>query len=105
MELNADFSKRVAVHSARLPWTPSPIEGVDRRMLDRTSEAARWARCCHLLLTDNPLSARAIPVSQPRVSATGQFRKVATYLGADTGTELLNASMGLAPSEASNAHI
>ncbi|HBK06954.1 MAG TPA: cupin [Acetobacteraceae bacterium] len=35
MQLNADFSQRVAVHAARLPWTPSPIAGVDRRMLDR----------------------------------------------------------------------
>ena len=23
MEINADFSKRVAVHAARLPWIPS----------------------------------------------------------------------------------
>jgi anti-sigma factor ChrR (cupin superfamily) len=35
MEINADFSKRVAVHAARLPWVPSPMTGVDRRMLDR----------------------------------------------------------------------
>ena len=35
MELNADFSRRVAVHAARLPWVASPIVGVDRRMLDR----------------------------------------------------------------------
>jgi anti-sigma factor ChrR (cupin superfamily) len=38
MELNADFSRRVAVHSASLDWTPSPIAGVDRRMLDRIGE-------------------------------------------------------------------
>jgi hypothetical protein len=31
MEINADFSKRVAVHAARLPWVPSPMTGVDRR--------------------------------------------------------------------------
>src|SRR5271165_3379234 len=42
MEINADFSKRIAVHAARLPWTPSPVKGVDRRMLDRIGdEAAR----------------------------------------------------------------
>ena len=42
MELNADFSQRVAVHAARLPWVASPIAGVDRRMLDRIGdEAAR----------------------------------------------------------------
>ncbi|HME24401.1 MAG TPA: cupin domain-containing protein [Acetobacteraceae bacterium] len=35
MELNADFSLRAAVHAGRLDWTPSPIPGVDRRMLDR----------------------------------------------------------------------
>jgi ChrR Cupin-like domain len=42
MELNADFSKRVVVHGACLPWQPSPVAGVDRRMLDRIgAEVAR----------------------------------------------------------------
>lgn len=42
MELNADFSKRVAVHAAQLPWVASPMKGVDRRMLDRIGgEVAR----------------------------------------------------------------
>src|SRR5215468_8913095 len=38
MEINADFSKRAAVHAARLPWIPSPIKGVDRRMLNRIGD-------------------------------------------------------------------
>lgn len=38
MELNADFSKRAAVHAARTPWVPSPIAGVERRMLDRIGD-------------------------------------------------------------------
>lgn len=42
MELNADFSKRAAAHAARMEWTPSPIAGVERRMLDRVGgEVAR----------------------------------------------------------------
>ena len=42
MELNADFAQRAVVHSATLPWTPSPTVGVDRRMLDRVGgEVAR----------------------------------------------------------------
>lgn len=42
MELNADFTKRAAVHAARLDWTPSPVAGVERRMLDRIgAEVAR----------------------------------------------------------------
>jgi hypothetical protein len=36
--LNADFSKRAAVHAAQLPWTASPIAGVERRMLDRVGD-------------------------------------------------------------------
>ena len=38
MELNADFSQRVSVHAAQLPWTPSPMAGVHRRMLDRIGD-------------------------------------------------------------------
>jgi hypothetical protein len=38
MELNADFSQRVVVHAAKLVWTPSPVAGVERRMLDRIGD-------------------------------------------------------------------
>jgi quercetin dioxygenase-like cupin family protein len=38
MELNADFSQRIALHAAKLPWVPSPMAGVDRRMLDRIGD-------------------------------------------------------------------
>jgi len=38
VELNADFSKPVVVHSNKIDWQPSPIEGVERRMLDRIGD-------------------------------------------------------------------
>src|SRR5262249_21718407 len=38
MNLNSDFGARAAIHAARLDWTPSPIPGVDRRMLDRIGD-------------------------------------------------------------------
>lgn len=38
MELNADFTQRVVVHSDALEWLASPIAGVDRRMLDRIGD-------------------------------------------------------------------
>ena len=38
MELNADFSRRVAVHAGRLPWVASPMAGVERRLLDRIGD-------------------------------------------------------------------
>jgi anti-sigma factor ChrR (cupin superfamily) len=42
MELHSDFSQRILVHSAEMPWQESPSAGVDRRMLDRIGgEVAR----------------------------------------------------------------
>ncbi|HUB11804.1 MAG TPA: cupin domain-containing protein [Acetobacteraceae bacterium] len=38
MEINVDFTSRVAVHAARLSWVPSPMAGVERRMLDRIGD-------------------------------------------------------------------
>lgn len=38
MELNADFKQRAAVHAATLDWVPSPMAGVERRMLDRIGD-------------------------------------------------------------------
>ena len=38
MELNADFTQRVVVHAAQLPWVASPMAGVERRMLDRIGD-------------------------------------------------------------------
>ncbi|MEO0929770.1 MAG: cupin domain-containing protein [Pseudomonadota bacterium] len=38
MELNADFTQRVLIHSEDIPWKPSPMPGVDRRMLDRIGD-------------------------------------------------------------------
>jgi anti-sigma factor ChrR (cupin superfamily) len=42
MEINADFTKRAVVHAAACEWVPSPMPGVERRMLDRIGgEVAR----------------------------------------------------------------
>ena len=42
MKINADFTKRVVVHSAQAEWLESPMKGVFRRPLDRIgTEIAR----------------------------------------------------------------
>jgi hypothetical protein len=42
MRLNADFNKRVVVHSLQMEWMESPMQGVARRPLDRIgNEVAR----------------------------------------------------------------
>ena len=35
MKLNADWTQRVVVHAAQLPWQASPMAGVERRQLHR----------------------------------------------------------------------
>lgn len=36
--VHADFSKPVLLHAPELPWLPSPMPGVHRRLLDRVGE-------------------------------------------------------------------
>lgn len=38
MNINADFSQRVVLHGAAMPWVDSPVAGVQRRMLDRIGD-------------------------------------------------------------------
>ncbi|HKB59897.1 MAG TPA: cupin domain-containing protein [Gallionellaceae bacterium] len=38
MKLNVDFSRRVVLQTGELPWAPSPVAGVERRMLERDGE-------------------------------------------------------------------
>lgn len=38
MDINSDFSQRVVLHGAAMPWVDSPVAGVQRRMLDRIGE-------------------------------------------------------------------
>jgi len=38
MNLNHDFTARVVQHAAEAAWSPSPLPGVTRRMLDRVGD-------------------------------------------------------------------
>lgn len=40
MQINSDLSQRVVVDSNELPWVPSPMPGVERRMLERVAAEA-----------------------------------------------------------------
>lgn len=42
MKINADFDQRIVLHADEIDWTPSPMQGVSRRPLDRIGgEVAR----------------------------------------------------------------
>jgi anti-sigma factor ChrR (cupin superfamily) len=38
MNINADFNARAVVRPGEVPWTPSPMPGVERQMLDRIGD-------------------------------------------------------------------
>ena len=38
MEINADYSQRIVINHHDLPWTASPVSGVERRMLERQGD-------------------------------------------------------------------
>ncbi len=38
MELNTDYTQRVVLHSAELPWVDAPAAGVQRKLLERQGE-------------------------------------------------------------------
>ena len=38
MRINANFEERALAHTTDMPWEPSPMPGVSRRMLDRVGE-------------------------------------------------------------------
>ena len=38
MKINTDLSKKLAISFGELPWLPSPLEGVDRIMLERDGD-------------------------------------------------------------------
>ncbi len=57
MKINADFDQPVVVHSAGLDWEPSPMPGVERRMLDRIGEEKARATSIVRYAPDSQFSA------------------------------------------------
>ena len=44
---NHDFSQRVVLHTADLPWLASPMAGVERRMLAGAIARLAWEQARH----------------------------------------------------------
>ena len=38
MKINANFNERIVINANEMNWTPSPMPGVERKMLDRIGE-------------------------------------------------------------------
>ena len=74
MELNADFSKRVLVHSDREPWIKSPMPGVDRRMLDRIGDEVARATTIVRYAPDSSFSAHTHTGGEEFIVLEGVFQ-------------------------------
>jgi len=74
MELNADFSQRVVVHSDQLEWNASPMPGVDRRMLDRIGGEVARATTIVRYAPDSKFSAHTHSGGEEFIVLNGVFQ-------------------------------
>ena len=74
MELNSDFSKRVVVHGSKLPWLPSPMVGVERRMFDRLGDEVARATSIVRYAPDSKFSAHVHGAGEEFLVLEGVFQ-------------------------------
>ena len=74
MEINADFSKRVVIHSDELEWIKSPMPGVDRRMLDRIGGEVARATSLVRYVPDSKFSAHTHTGGEEFIVLDGVFQ-------------------------------
>ena len=74
MEINADFSKRVVIHSDQLEWIKSPMPGVDRRMLDRIGGEVARATSLVRYVPDSKFSAHTHTGGEEFIVLDGVFQ-------------------------------
>lgn len=74
MELNADFTSRIVVHSDELEWVTSPMPGVDRRMLDRIGGEVARATSLVRYVPDSKFSAHTHTGGEEFIVLDGVFQ-------------------------------
>lgn len=73
MKINADFSQRVVVHASKMDWIPSPMPGVERRMLDRIGDEVARATTIVRYAPGSAFSAHAHDGGEEYVVLEGVF--------------------------------
>ena len=74
MEINADFTRRAVVHASELPWTASPMSGVERRMLDRVGGEVARATSIVRYAPGSAFSAHVHELGEEYLVLEGTFR-------------------------------
>ena len=73
MKINANLSQRAVVHSAELDWVPSPMPGVERRMLERDGEEVARATSIVRYAKDSAFSAHTHGGGEEYIVLEGTF--------------------------------
>lgn len=73
MEINADFAKRVVIDTRAAPWVPSPLPGVERKMLDRIGEEIARATSIVRYAPESHFSPHAHPGGEEFLVLEGVF--------------------------------
>ena len=74
MDINADFTARALVHAGGLDWIPSPMPGVDRRMLDRIGDEVARATSIVRYAPDSRFSAHTHGGGEEFIVLDGTFQ-------------------------------
>jgi len=73
MQLNADLTKRAVVDSSTIDWVPSPLPGVERRMLERDGEEVARATTVVRYAPDSYFDAHLHDMGEEYVVLEGIF--------------------------------
>ncbi len=93
MEINADFTKIAIERTNDLPWIPSPMQGVDRRMLDRIGDEVARATTIVRYAAGSAFSAHIHSGGEEFIVLEGVFQDehgdypVGTYVRNPVGTK------------------
>jgi anti-sigma factor ChrR (cupin superfamily) len=73
MQIYADLTQRVVIHQHELSWTPSPVPGVERRMLDRVGDEVARATSIVRYLPGSQFTQHQHELGEEILVLEGQF--------------------------------
>ena len=92
MHIHSDYSQRVVIHQESLNWTPSPVPGIERRMLDRVGDEVARATSIVRYLPGSQFTLHQHELGEEILVLEGQFSDehgdypAGTYLKNPPGT-------------------
>ena len=92
MHIHSDYSQRVVIHQDSLNWTPSPVPGIERRMLDRVGDEVARATSIVRYLPGSQFTLHQHELGEEILVLEGQFSDehadypAGTYLKNPPGT-------------------